>query len=427
MRLEQRRVRVRGLRFGAVTEVRDGTLQVCREEALAAVADPRFASLALDLACPGESVRILPVKDVVEPRAKLEGGKGYFPGFCAPMGSAGEGVTLVLEGAAVVTCGPVVGFQEGFIDMRGPGADYTPFSGTCNVVLSAVPREGLEPHGYEAALRMAGLRLATYLAGCCAGAVPEEVRVYERGSLPEVCAAHPDLPRVLYLCMSITQGLLHDTYVYGVDLKRSLPTLLHPNEVLDGALVSGNCVSACDKNTTFHHVNDPVVQALYRRHGVDLVFLGVVPTLEDVMLEGKLRAASMNLNLARSLGAQGVVVTEEGYGNPDTDLCLNARGMERAGIRVVVIADEAAGTDGASQSLADATPEMDAFVSTGNVNERIWVPPMERVLGDPRAIAVLSGGSEESLAPDGSMTVELQSVIGSTNEQGFSRLGCEWI
>ena len=197
MRLEQRRVRVRGLRFGAVTEVRDGMLQVCREEALAAVADPRFASLALDLACPGESVRILPVKDVVEPRAKLEGGKGYFPGFCAPMGSAGEGVTLVLEGAAVVTCGPVVGFQEGFIDMRGPGADYTPFSGTCNVVLTAVPREGLEPHGYEAALRMAGLRLATYLAGRCAGAVPEEVRVYERGSLPEVCAAHPDLPRVL--------------------------------------------------------------------------------------------------------------------------------------------------------------------------------------------------------------------------------------
>ena len=121
------------------------------------------------------------------------------------------------------------------------------------------------------------------------------------------------------------------------------------------------------------------------------------------------------------------MVTEEGYGNPDTDLCLNARELERAGIRVVVIADEAAGTDGASQSLADATPEMDAFVSTGNVNEMIWVPPMERVLGDPKAIAVLSGGSAESLAPDGSMKVELQSVIGSTNEQGFSRLGCEWI
>ena len=59
------------------------------------------------------------------------------------------------------------------------------------------------------------------------------------------------------------------------------------------------------------------------------------------------------------------MVSEEGYGNPDTDLCMNAKKLEDLGIRTVVISDEAAGTDGKSQGLADATPEMTAFISTG--------------------------------------------------------------
>ncbi len=46
-----------------------------------------------------------------------------------------------------------------------------------------------------------------------------------------------------------TQGLLHDTYVYGIDA-RSFRTIIHPNETMDGAIVLvSNCVSACDKNS----------------------------------------------------------------------------------------------------------------------------------------------------------------------------------
>ena len=227
--------------------------------------------------------------------------------------------------------------------------------------------------------------------------------------------------------MSIAQGLLHDTYVYGEDIKLSFPFLLHPNEVLDGAVVSGNCVSACDKNTTYHHVNNPVVCDLYERHGKDLNFLGVVISPESTVLAGKVRNALMSAAIGVELGADGAVITEEGYGNPDTDLCLTAKYFEEAGIKAVVISDEAAGTDGKSQSLADATPEMNAFVSTGNVNEMIVVPPMEKIIGEAEAIALLSGGSAESLREDGSMYVELQSVIGSTVEIGYGNVGCEWV
>ena len=427
MRLELHRVKVRDIQWGEATEVRQGTLYVNREEALKAVEDSRLPLMELDIARPGESVRIIPVKDCIEPRVKLTEGKGYFPGFCASVQPVGSGATLVLDGAAVVTCGPIVGFQEGFIDMSGPGGEYTPFSRTFNLVLTASPVEGLDRHQHEETLRTAGLKLAVWLAQSCSEAKADEITLFEKGTASEEGHKHPGLPAILYVCMCITQGLLHDTYVYGTDLKPSLPTLLHPNEVLDGAVVSGNCVSSCDKNTSYHHVNNPVVRALYARHGKDLNFLGVIPAVESTVMDGKLRSAAMNVRLGRELGADGVVISEEGYGNPDTDLCLNARYFEHAGIKTVVISDEAAGTDGASQSLADATPEMNAFISTGNVNEMIEVPPMNKVIGDPAAISLLSGGAAESLRPDGSMHVELQSVIGSTVEIGYSRVGCEWI
>jgi len=429
MRLELHKLKIRGLAFADRTYASGGILYVNKDEAEALVAeDPRFAKVMIDLACPGESIRIIPVKDAVEPRVKIGEGT-YFPGFSGPMEKAGSGKTLVLDGAAVITCGPIVAFQEGFVDMSGPGARYTPFSQTCNVVLSVEPADNLEKHQYEAALREAGLKLGVYIARSCDenGASADEVQVFEKGDTFEESTKYPSLPKVIYVCMNITQGLLHDTYLYASDLRPALPTFLHPNEVLDGAMVSGNCVSACDKNTTWHHLHNPIVQALYARHGKDINFLGVIPTQESTVLDGKLRAADMNLSIAKQLGAEGVIVSEEGYGNPDTDLCLNAKKFELAGIKAVLVSDEAAGTDGASQSLADATPELTGFVSTGNVNEMIEVPQMEKVIGYKEAISLLSGGAEESLRPDGSMYVELQSIIGSTAEIGFNKLGCEWI
>ena len=389
MRLELHKVHIKGLAFADTTHVKDGVLYVNKAEAEALIAEDRnFKEVSIDFACPGDKTRIIPVKDAVEPRVKM--GKGnYFPGFMAPMGKAGEGQTLVLDGAAVITCGPIVAFQEGFIDMSGPGAPYTPFSETYNVVLSVVPVDDLEKHLYETSLREAGLKLAVYLAKCAdeQGAKADEVTVFEKGDTFEESQKYPDLPKVIYVCMNITQGLLHDTYLYAADLRPSLPTLIHPNEVLDGAMVSGNCVSGCDKNTTWHHCHNPIVQALYARHGKEINFLGMV----------------------------------------DTDLCLNAKNFEKAGIKAVLVSDESAGTDGASQSLADATPELDAFISTGNVNEMIEVPAMDKVIGYPEQIALLSGGAAESLRPDGSMYVELQSIIASTAEIGFNKLGCEWV
>ncbi len=64
-----------------------------------------------------KKTRIIPVKDVIEPRVKIEGTGNGFPGVTTKMAQLGEGKVNVLYGAAIVTVGDIVGFQEGVIDM----------------------------------------------------------------------------------------------------------------------------------------------------------------------------------------------------------------------------------------------------------------------------------------------------------------------
>ncbi|TFH94081.1 beta-aspartyl-peptidase, partial [Porphyromonas levii] len=149
-----------------------------------------------------------------------------------------SGRTHVLKGAAVVTTGRVVGFQEGIIDMSGEGAKYTPFSKTNNLVIIAEPKEGIDQHSHEEAIRMIGFKAATYLGKAGKDVEPDEVKTYETLSLLQQLQQYPELPKVVYVYMLQSQGLLHDTYVYGVDAKKIIPTLMYPTEAFDGAIVS---------------------------------------------------------------------------------------------------------------------------------------------------------------------------------------------
>ena len=62
------------------------------------------------------------------------------------------------------------------------------------------------------------------------------------------------------------------------------------------------------------------------------------------------------------------------------------------------------------------------MVSVGNANELITLPKLDKVLGDIDAAEVIAGGFSGSLSEDGSMIVEIQAIIGSTNELGLSYL-----
>ena len=418
MRLELGIIKIKDVQFGDETIIEDGTLYVNKKELIAvALQDDRLSEADVELARPGEEVRIIPVKDVIEPRVKVSGSGELFPGLVGKMGTVGSGRTNVLRGAALATVGRIIGPQEGFIDMTGPGAQYSPFSRINNVALVLHPIDGLDPHAYEEAMRLTGLRAAVYLGKAGKDVAPDELEVYELSPVTD-----NTLPRVVYLNTLLSEGLLHDTWLYGVDAKKTLPTLIHPNEVMDGAIVSGNCVSACDKHTTYHHLNDSVIKELYRSHGKDLNFVGVVVTNLNVTLADKERSTDYASKLANFIGAEGAIITEEGFGNPDTDLMMLCKKMEEYGIKTVMITDEYAGQDGASQSLADATPQADAVISVGNANEVITLPPMKRIIGDLKSAEVIAGGFVGSVAADGGLSVEIQTIMGSTCQLGFGKL-----
>ena len=284
--------------------------------------------------------------------------------------------------------------------------------GACRRHPAARLREGRPPGWPET---------ATYLGKLAKDIEAEEIRTYETPSITEGIKLYPDLPRVGYVLMLQSQGLLHDTYVYGVDAKQSLTTMIYPTETMDGAIISGNCVSACDKNTTYHHLNNPVIEDLYARHGKDLNFVGVIITNENVYLADKERSSDWSAKLCEYLGLDGAIISQEGFGNPDTDLIMNCKKIEAKGVKTVIITDEYAGQDGASQSLADADIAANACVTGGNANTVIHLPKMDKVIGHIEYVDKIAGGWSGSLQEDGSIIAELQVITGATNEMGFNK------
>lgn len=423
MKLELGYIKISDIQLSNESKVENGVLYVNPEDIINLIKeDENIATVAVDIAKPGESTRITPVKDVIEPRVKVEGPGQIFPGVIGKVNRVGEGRTHVLKGAAVVTTGRIVGFQEGIIDMSGEGAKYTPFSQTMNLVVTCEPVDGLRPHEHEKAIRFAGLKTAVFLGELGRNVEPDEIETFETLNVKEGIEKYPNLPRVAYVQMLQSQGLMHDTYVYGVDAKRTLSTIIMPTEVMDGAILSGNCVSSCDKNTTYHHLNNPVIADLFKAHGKTLNFAGMIITNENVYLADKERSSDWASKLCQYLGVDGAIVSQEGFGNPDTDLIMNAKKIETVGVKTVIITDEYAGRDGKSQSLADADPLANAVVTGGNANMVIHLPKMDKVIGHINFVDTIAGGFDGSLHEDGTIEAELQIITGATNELGFNKL-----
>ena len=419
MKLEQRLINVNRVELGSEAKVENGVLTVDVEGLRAALMDDdKIKDVKVDVCHPGDRTRFVPVKDVIEPRYRI-GRKNGFPGVTTKYEEAGNGATAILKGAAVITIGDMVGFQEGVIDMWGEGATWTPFSKTCNIVVDITPIDGIDQHTHERVVRMAGLKAATFVGLAAKDVEPDEVKVLELGTMAEETEKYPDLPKVAMMEMTISQGLLHDTFYYGVDLKEILPTWYHPFTELDDAVISGNCVAACDKITTYQHQNNSLIEDLYAQHGKTINYIGNILSPELTTLDGKFRTCDYTAKLCCELGADGVIVSEEGYGNPDSDLVMIAKRLEDKGVKTTLVTDECTGWDGKSQALADTSKEAVAVVSTGNVSKVVHLGVPDKVLGDPLAVQTLAGGWQGCIDEEGNITVELNAVIGSTSEIGY--------
>jgi sarcosine reductase len=383
MRLEVATYTVRAVEWGPETALDGDRLTMNRAELEGLARNPEaFASVTVELVHPGEPVRLLNVIDAVEPLVKVAGQSCAYPGVEGPAITAGGGRTHRLDGVAVVTCGtppkPPTGAQStkpAFIDMFGEAAPYCDASETRNVVITATPVPGLSNEDYDSAVRQAAHRVARRLAEATRTQSPDVVEAFE-------LTPAGDLPRVAYIMQLMDQGPLIRTLVYGHPLGEDfIPTLIHPNEVLDGAVVNANHRS-CLKWSTRMHVRNPVILELCRRHGRDLALAGVVLTRgSNANHFLKERSAMYAAKLAGMLGAQAAVITMEDTGNSIIDYMQTIRALERSGIRTVGVMHELAGTAGADSPLLDSVEEADALVSSGNVDELFVTGKPERCIG----------------------------------------------
>jgi sarcosine reductase len=404
---------VRAVALGPETSYADGTLTLSAAEAEATLADPALRSVRVSWTSPGDSARIVKVLDAVEPRTKGPSGGGIFPGFVGPARAQGRGETHVLRGAAVVVAGHLPRAQEAVVDMSGPAAELSPLATTHNLVVEFTPAEDVSWERVDAALRRGALALAVRLAGAALEAPPDAV---EHLPAPEPAAAD-GLPRVGAITNLQTQGSFKDVFVFGGSFGTSLPTLLDPNELDDGAVVSGQFGHPGLKNPTFVHQNHPVAEALRRRHGQDLHFAGVVISPEPVDSDGKELVSAHAARLCAAAGFDAVVVTKEGGGNADGDMALKMDELEALGIPAVGLFAEMAGTDGTGPSIVVPPTRATAMVSTGNYDERLVLPGVERALGGERL---------DLLEVPATAELELPTAVVycSLNPLGWGRLTC---
>jgi hypothetical protein len=373
MRLEMGLVHISDVRFGPRTAIDGHTLFIDHQELISVLAQEKlFDSVEIELAHPGESCRIIHVLDVLEPRYRLNGPN--FPGALDGVGLVGTGQTRVLKHLCVVEASAEQARGRSIIDMSGPATDYSPFGATHNVVLISHPARGADRDEYRLAVKKAGLRAAVYLAAAAKETVPDETEIYE---LPPTAFNHgpKDLLRIGYIFpIHSQQHPTHqkETVFYGSNIQGFLPTIIHPNEILDGALMFSYSAF------TYFAQNHPVIQELYRRHQRDLWFAGVVVTVAPVTILEKQRNAGLAARLAaEALGSDGVIATKIGGGAVDTDLMMIYERCEEIGVKAALIIMERYPDTG----ITFVPENVYALVTPGLTRDAINLPPVERIIG----------------------------------------------
>ncbi|MDP2948081.1 MAG: glycine/sarcosine/betaine reductase component B subunit [Chloroflexota bacterium] len=389
MRLELGTFPVKDVAFGRCTQYRDGLLEVDRAGLLAALrSDTRLAGVDLVLARPGESVRITALRDIIEPRTKVRGTGTVYPGVCGrPVNTVGTGRTHCLSGVGVVEVAAVrpheglTGNAWAYMDMSGPGAESIPEAALINLCVVMQVDSSLHVEDQNAAVHSAALLVADRLAEAVRDAEPPEMETFELSNVD------PSLPKIAYImCLGSPEhysGSLtaFGTAIYGLT-RLTPPWVLHPNELLDGAINS---------RASWTHVNNPVVLELYRSHGKSLCFVGCVAIRTRWSSQAEKDVTSRQAaKMAKMLGADGAIITWDSGGNDFMEVIRTVQACEQIGVKAVLMTLEES-PDSGGPPLLEPLPEADAIISTGvgGANTAVsammgrgdMLPPVQKVIG----------------------------------------------
>ena len=143
------------------------------------------------------------------------------------------------------------------------------------------------------------------------------------------------LPRVAYVFQIHSHQRptgLDEGILYGDPMRRMLPTIVHPNEVLDGAVLRGFMGRSVDDVGHAEPSDDPGALRGARPHASGLP--GVVVTVAQATEPERVRSAFLAAGLvAHVLGADGAVFTKIGGGAPHVDMAQAAAQCEALGVK----------------------------------------------------------------------------------------------
>ena len=376
--------------------------------------DRRLASVDVDVVRPGDLCRFGVVFDILEPRAKAPGVGADFPGILGPMAMAGQGTTHVLKGAAVTVLDEGAPISSGkIVDMSGEAGEVCPYASLYHLVIVPHLVQGLERHTALNALRFASVKAAVYLAGVAVGQDAATTEVFDIPGPAD--SQRQGVPRIAYIAQIHSRqrvAEVDEQILYGANTVGMVPVLLHPNEWLDGALVTSHSSRAVE---TYFYQNHPIITELYRWHrDGKITLVGTIATTAGSDNDDRARNCMLAAQQAKwNLAADGVILTKYGGGAPHADMALTARMCEELGIRTTVQVSDMSRDRRAESALLFNYAEVDAIVYVGG-NDTSWsVPAVARAIaGDPEAAAIL--GEPQQL--------DTSRLCGVVSQQGASRL-----
>ena len=410
---------ITSIRFGARTGLDGAALVVDKDDLRRLVLDDAaIEAVDFETARPGESCRAGPIFDIVEPRAKAPGGSPDWPGILSAPQTAGSGTTHVLQGAAVTALreqspGEARGATGYVLEMSGAPAEASKYATLNHLIVIPHTHANLPAHARHKAYRSAQLKVAVRLASASFGVEPARTEIFDTS----IDGDRAGLPRVAYVGQIFSRQRTPEPgerIIYGADTDGMLPTLLHPNEWLDGGVAPSYHCSLGGAETYFYQ-NHPVITELYRRHRErELNFAGSVATIASANNFDRERNCHFAAHMVKwALNADAAILTKFGGGVPHTDLSETARLLETMGVKTAVQVTDLARDHRVESALLFNFPEVDAIVCIGGNDTRWKLPQVERVI-------TANSGMAELLA--GPFEIESLNVIGVANQQGASRL-----
>ena len=385
MKLQIESIDIKEIKIGSETSVSNHVLNLNPKELEDLILkDDRIDSVLIDMVSPGERVRIINIVDIIQPRCKVDQEEADFPGWLGKLTIAGQGRTRSLRGLAVVLSNSVSKREySSILDMFELGSELSKYGKMEIISIHPLPSENVEERDFEEAVKLAGLKTAVYLARSAKGQPIDQTEVFDL-PIPNLLGEQKaGLPKVAYYHMLHTpqhdyQGI-GDPIFYGTTVTDFFPTIIHPNEIIDGGVINTHTLRGMD---TFSLQNHQIIKELYKRHGKELIFVGVVAGVASIEHEQRKRYAMLASHLiSHVLGADGVILNKIHGGMPHVDLGLLADDCEKLGVKTTLFIDIWQTIGALNDAVLFSSKYIDAIVNRGNIVEKIQLSQAKKILG----------------------------------------------